>query len=52
MVVNGMTAAQIGDIAAQHGIPMHELTPHQARLEEAFMRLTKESAQYVTEAVL
>jgi ABC-2 type transport system ATP-binding protein len=50
-VVNGMTAAQIGDIAAGHGIPMHELTPQQARLEEAFMRLTKESAQYVAKAV-
>jgi ABC-2 type transport system ATP-binding protein len=51
VMVGGMTAAQIGDIAAEHGIPLHELTPHQARLEEAFMRLTKESAQYVAEAV-
>jgi ABC-2 type transport system ATP-binding protein len=51
MVVSGMTAAQIGEIAAQHGIPLHELTPHHARLEEAFMRLTKDSAQYVAEAV-
>jgi ABC-2 type transport system ATP-binding protein len=51
LTVNGMTAAQIGDIAAEHGIAMHELTPQQARLEEAFMRLTKESAQYVAEAV-
>ena len=50
-VVSGMTAAQIGDVAAVHGIALHELTPQQARLEEAFMRLTKESAQYVAEAV-
>jgi ABC-2 type transport system ATP-binding protein len=51
LMVNGMTAAQIGDIAAEHRIAVHELTPQHARLEEAFMRLTKESAQYVAEAV-
>ena len=51
IVVSGMTAAQIGDLAVEHGVPVHELTPQQARLEEAFMRLTKDSAQYVAEAV-
>ncbi|MEO5723275.1 MAG: ATP-binding cassette domain-containing protein [Ilumatobacteraceae bacterium] len=44
--VSGLTSDQIGDIAALHGIAIHELTPHQTSLEEAFMQLTHESLEF------
>ena len=44
--VTGLTAAQIGDAAAEAGIAIHELTPQQASLEEAFMNLTREDVEY------
>jgi ABC-2 type transport system ATP-binding protein len=37
---------RIGDLAFDNGIRVHELTPIQASLEEAFMELTKESVEY------
>jgi len=36
----------IGELAAQHQIVLHELSPQRASLEEAFMQLTAESVQY------
>ncbi|MDK1346447.1 ABC transporter ATP-binding protein [Streptomyces sp. 378] len=44
--VDGGKAEQIGEVAAQHRITLHELSPQQASLEEAFMRLTAESVEY------
>jgi ABC-2 type transport system ATP-binding protein len=44
--VKGLLAAQIGDIAALQGIALHELTPEQASLEEAFMRLTHDAVEF------
>ena len=44
--VQGMTAAQIGDTAAANGLAIHELTPQQASLEEAFMNLTREDLEF------
>src|SRR3954471_3161611 len=44
--VHGLTAEQIGDAAAEHGIAIHELTPQQASLEEAFMSLTREAVEF------
>ena len=44
--VQGLTAAQIGDVAAAHGLALHELTPQQASLEEAFMDLTHEDVEF------
>ena len=44
--VNGLTAAQVGEAAAAHGIVLHELTPHQASLEEAFMDLTRDELEF------
>ena len=46
MVVVGLSAPQIGDIAAAHGIAIHELTPHRASLEDAFMKLTNDSIEF------
>jgi ABC-2 type transport system ATP-binding protein len=44
--VGGLTAEQIGDLAAAHGLRLHELTPVQASLEEAFMELTRDDIEY------
>jgi ABC-2 type transport system ATP-binding protein len=44
--VSGMAAAAIGDLAAEHGIPLHELTPLQASLEEAFFELTESAVDF------
>ncbi len=44
--VGGLTAEQIGDLAAEHGLRLHELTPQQASLEEAFMELTRDDIEY------
>ncbi len=46
--VHGLTAEQIGDAAAAHGIAIHELTPQQASLEEAFMSLTRSELEFAS----
>jgi ABC-2 type transport system ATP-binding protein len=48
--VHGLTAQQIGEAASQHGIVLHELTPQQASLEEAFMDLTRDDVEFKTAA--
>ncbi|MGW6534036.1 ATP-binding cassette domain-containing protein [Streptomyces venezuelae] len=45
--VRGTDAEHIGRIAAAHGIPLFELTPQTASLEQAFMDLTRDSVEYV-----
>jgi ABC-2 type transport system ATP-binding protein len=47
--VHGLTAEEVGDAAAAAGIALHELTPHQASLEEAFMDLTRDDVEFATE---
>ncbi len=44
--ISGLTAPQIGELAAANGIVLHELTQHQASLEEAFMELTREDVEF------
>ena len=44
LVVANIEAAQIGDIAASHGIRLHELSPQRASLEAAFLALTSAPA--------
>jgi ABC-2 type transport system ATP-binding protein len=44
--VDGNKSEYIGELAAQHQIVLHELSPQQASLEEAFMQLTAESVEY------
>ncbi|GHJ36088.1 ATP-binding cassette domain-containing protein [Streptomyces sp. TS71-3] len=39
-------AARLGELAARHQIVLHELSPQQASLEEAFMQLTAQSVEY------
>jgi ABC-2 type transport system ATP-binding protein len=48
--VHGLTAQQIGETAARHGIVLYELTPQQASLEEAFMDLTRDDVEFKTAA--
>jgi ABC-2 type transport system ATP-binding protein len=44
--VRGLSATQIGEAAAENRIVLHELTPQQASLEEAFMTLTREDVEF------
>jgi ABC-2 type transport system ATP-binding protein len=44
--VRGTTAAAVGDLAAAHGIAIHELVTRQASLEEAYLQLTRDAAVY------
>jgi len=46
LTVTGLTAPFIGDAAARAGIPLHELTPVSASLEEAYMELTQDDVEY------
>ncbi|MFF4211265.1 ABC transporter ATP-binding protein [Streptomyces sp. NPDC001796] len=50
LTVTGLGSERIGRIAAEHGIALAELTPQQASLEEAFMQLTGDAAEYRTPA--
>ena len=47
--VHGLTAEQVGEAAAAAGIALHELTPQQASLEEAFMNLTRDEVEFAAE---
>ncbi|HWW54783.1 MAG TPA: ATP-binding cassette domain-containing protein [Acidimicrobiales bacterium] len=47
--VSGLECTAIGDIAAAHGIALHELSPQMASLEEAFMELTHDSVDYTAD---
>jgi len=44
--VRGLEASAVGDLAAAHGIALHELTPERASLEEAYFELTDESVEF------
>jgi ABC-2 type transport system ATP-binding protein len=44
--VIGLSSDEIGDLAAANMIALHELTPHKASLEEAFMHMTHDSVEY------
>ena len=46
--VRGLPARRIGDLAAGAGVALHELTPHEASLEEAFMRMTRSEGDFRT----
>ena len=44
--VEGVDAAAIGDLALARHVSIHELTPQQASLEEAFMELTRDDLEF------
>ena len=49
LTVKNMEAPRIGELAAQGGFVLHELTPQRGSLEEAFMELTHGSVEYGVE---
>ena len=46
IVVTGLAAPRIGELAASDSLVLHELTPRLPSLEEAFMELTADSVEY------
>ncbi|SDQ35393.1 ABC transporter ATP-binding protein [Leucobacter chromiiresistens] len=46
--VRGLAAADIGAVAAAHQIALHELSPQQASLEDAYLELTRGEVEYST----
>ncbi|WPB88153.1 ABC transporter ATP-binding protein [Streptomyces malaysiensis] len=46
LLVTGRDAREIGAIAAQHRVPLYELTPKSVSLETAFMDLTHDVVEY------
>lgn len=51
LLIAGIAASAIGDVAADRGIPLHELTPRTGSLEEAYMALTEGAVQYKTKEI-
>ena len=46
VVIRGLYAEEIGDLAFDNAVRLHELAPAQASLEEAFMELTSSSVEF------
>ncbi|HEX3807235.1 MAG TPA: ATP-binding cassette domain-containing protein [Gaiellaceae bacterium] len=44
--IGGLSAEAVGEAAAANSIVLHELTPHQASLEEAFMDITRGELEF------
>ncbi|MFJ9779077.1 ABC transporter ATP-binding protein [Amycolatopsis sp. NPDC101161] len=44
--VSGLDGAEVGRIACREAVPLEELTPVQASLEQAFMELTDDALEY------
>ncbi|MDQ2825979.1 MAG: ATP-binding cassette domain-containing protein [Actinomycetota bacterium] len=50
LTVTGLECRQVGELAAGAGLTLYELSPQQASLEEAFMEMTRDSAEFLGEA--
>jgi ABC-2 type transport system ATP-binding protein len=46
LMVTGSTSEVVGELAARNQIVLHELTPIAPSLEEAFMKLTRDSVEF------
>ncbi|MGO2683373.1 MAG: ABC transporter ATP-binding protein [Microbacterium sp.] len=44
--ISGLPASRIGDIAAERGLALHELTPASGSLEDAYLALTGDAVEY------
>jgi ABC-2 type transport system ATP-binding protein len=51
LTVTGLEAPAIGQLAADHGVVLHELTTLQASLEEAFIALTSANSEFAATPV-
>ncbi|MCX4668318.1 ATP-binding cassette domain-containing protein [Streptomyces sp. NBC_01381] len=47
LTVTGLPAPRIGELAFQHRVLLHELTTRTASLEDAFLEITADSAEYL-----
>ncbi len=45
----GASAKAIGELAAELGVTLHELSPQTASLEDVFLRATAEAQQFAGE---
>ncbi|GAA0507249.1 ABC transporter ATP-binding protein [Saccharopolyspora subtropica] len=48
LLIEDATTEQIGELAAEHRIVLHELTAQRGSLEDAFMRMTGNAVEYHT----
>src|SRR5690606_38196335 len=46
LLVTGLATERIGELAAQHGVVLHELTPLSGSLEDAYLALTQDEVEY------
>jgi len=46
LTIDGLTAQQVGHVAAVKGFELHELTTEKTSLEDAFMELTRDETEY------
>ena len=51
LVVRGRPAAEVGEVARQHGIALHALSAERPSLEEAFLALTRDAVEFDAGAV-
>jgi ABC-2 type transport system ATP-binding protein len=51
VAVEGLAAARVAELLATHGVRLEGLATARATLEEAYFRLTRDSAEHVTEAL-
>jgi ABC-2 type transport system ATP-binding protein len=49
--ISGVPMERIGDTAATHGIPLHELASTSGSLEDAYLALTGESVEYKSKEI-
>jgi ABC-2 type transport system ATP-binding protein len=49
VTVTGLNSAEVGELAADRSITLHELTPLRASLEDAFMELTHDAVEFRSE---
>jgi len=52
LLVDGCSTQQVGELAAENNVTLHELYAQRASLEEAYMKLTAESVDYRASEVL
>ncbi|PRC47522.1 export ABC transporter ATP-binding protein, partial [Mycobacterium sp. ITM-2017-0098] len=46
LTAHNATTDAVGDLAAQHSIPLHELSSQQVSLEQAYLSLTDDATEY------
>ena len=46
LTVTGLAAERVAQLAADRGLPLYELTPHRASLEDAYLQLTRDAVEF------